>query len=229
MATMPMPMPIPNRDDFQLSLLDRPIAIDADWLFTAAAGLILLCIMVGLSASAGCQVQPADQPESVYIPSPYDQPNQPDRYPDRPHEPPAFYPSPAQFRLHELQTAERRRHRLHPQSLDMELCRKASQWAAHMASTNSLRHSSLQVHENIGCGQRSPEEMIGDWMNSSGHRANLLSRFDLVGFGHATAANGRQYWCSMHGPSGGWEAESRRRGTFRRLVPNKPTPIVRGG
>lgn len=39
--------------------------------------------------------------------------------------------------------------------------------------------------ENIARGQESPEEVMADWMASSGHRSNILSaNFDTIGVGH---------------------------------------------
>lgn len=39
--------------------------------------------------------------------------------------------------------------------------------------------------ENIAQGQRTPEEVTRSWMNSSGHRANILNRnFDAIGVGY---------------------------------------------
>ena len=32
------------------------------------------------------------------------------------------------------------------------------------------------IGENIACGQRSPTEVVRGWMNSPGHRANILKR-----------------------------------------------------
>jgi uncharacterized protein YkwD len=40
------------------------------------------------------------------------------------------------------------------------------------------------VAENIACGQRSPEEVVTAWLNSSGHRANIMnSAYDYIGVG----------------------------------------------
>lgn len=39
--------------------------------------------------------------------------------------------------------------------------------------------------ENIGKGQRSAEEVVRDWMNSPGHKANILNpRYNLIGVGY---------------------------------------------
>jgi uncharacterized YkwD family protein len=46
--------------------------------------------------------------------------------------------------------------------------------------------------ENIAKGQRSPEEVVNAWMNSEGHRKNILSsNFTHIGVGHVADGN---YW-----------------------------------
>ncbi len=52
--------------------------------------------------------------------------------------------------------------------------------------------------ENIAYGQRSPEEVMEGWMNSSGHRANILNaNFTSIGVGYYQAANSVKYWSQM--------------------------------
>jgi uncharacterized protein YkwD len=52
--------------------------------------------------------------------------------------------------------------------------------------------------ENIAYGQRTAQEVVTDWMNSSGHRANILSTaFTVVGVGAAKKSNGTMYWTQM--------------------------------
>lgn len=49
--------------------------------------------------------------------------------------------------------------------------------------------------ENIARGQATPQKVVDAWMNSSGHRANILnSSFTHIGVGYAE--NGR-YWTQM--------------------------------
>lgn len=49
--------------------------------------------------------------------------------------------------------------------------------------------------ENIAMGQRSSQEVVNSWMNSSGHRANILnSSFTHIGVGYAENGN---YWTQM--------------------------------
>ena len=51
--------------------------------------------------------------------------------------------------------------------------------------------------ENIAMGQRTPEIVMNDWMNSSGHRANILSEnFDCIGVGY-TMVDGHPYWVQL--------------------------------
>lgn len=52
--------------------------------------------------------------------------------------------------------------------------------------------------ENIAYGQRSPQEVMNAWMNSPGHRANILSpSYNQIGVGVAKASNGTYYWTQM--------------------------------
>lgn len=49
--------------------------------------------------------------------------------------------------------------------------------------------------ENIAMGQRTPEEVVNAWMNSEGHRANILnSSFTQIGMGYVAEGN---YWTQM--------------------------------
>lgn len=52
--------------------------------------------------------------------------------------------------------------------------------------------------ENIAMGQRTPEEVMNSWMNSPGHKANILgANFSQIGVGLAKDSNGRTYWTQM--------------------------------
>ena len=55
------------------------------------------------------------------------------------------------------------------------------------------------VGENIAAGQRTVTEVMDAWMNSPGHRANILNEgFDSVGIGYVSQG-GKQYWVQMFG------------------------------
>ena len=49
--------------------------------------------------------------------------------------------------------------------------------------------------ENIAAGQTSVDSVFNAWMNSTGHRANILrSSFSAAGVGHCKSSTGRNYW-----------------------------------
>ena len=49
--------------------------------------------------------------------------------------------------------------------------------------------------ENIARGQATPQAVVNAWMNSSGHRANILnSSFTHIGVGYVSSGN---YWTQM--------------------------------
>ena len=51
--------------------------------------------------------------------------------------------------------------------------------------------------ENIAYGQTSPQAVMNAWMNSSGHRANILSnKYTTIGVGY-TMIGGVPYWTQM--------------------------------
>lgn len=52
--------------------------------------------------------------------------------------------------------------------------------------------------ENIAMGQKSPTEVMNSWMNSDGHRKNILNPdYTELGVGIAKASNGQLYWTQM--------------------------------
>lgn len=65
-----------------------------------------------------------------------------------------------------------------------------------MMESFGLRFSA--AGENIAYGQRTPAEVMRDWMNSPGHRSNILSRnYTEIGVGLAKNKNGVCYWTQM--------------------------------
>ncbi|MCL7429591.1 CAP domain-containing protein [Streptomyces sp. YS415] len=65
------------------------------------------------------------------------------------------------------------------------------------AAAGSRRRS---IGENIACGQRSPAEVVRGWMNSPGHRANILKRdFTHIGVGFAGGGEAGTYWTQLFG------------------------------
>jgi uncharacterized protein YkwD len=54
--------------------------------------------------------------------------------------------------------------------------------------------------ENIAAGQRTPEDVVRAWMNSAGHRANILNcGLRQIGVGYATGGRFGTYWTQDFG------------------------------
>lgn len=52
--------------------------------------------------------------------------------------------------------------------------------------------------ENIAYGQRTPQEVMTTWMNSPGHRSNILNAtYNQIGVGVAKTSSGTFYWTQM--------------------------------
>lgn len=86
---------------------------------------------------------------------------------------------------------------------DETLSEFAQKWAEHMAKT-SMYHQSLSpllsqgwraAAENIAMGQDDVDEVIRAWMNSRGHKNNILGNYTHIGIGVAKSKNGRLFWC----------------------------------
>lgn len=48
--------------------------------------------------------------------------------------------------------------------------------------------------ENVGAGQPTPQDIFDGWMNSAGHRQNMLGDYDYIGVAVVTGGNGVNYW-----------------------------------
>ena len=52
--------------------------------------------------------------------------------------------------------------------------------------------------ENIAMGQRTPSQVMNSWMNSEGHRKNILNaKFTNIGVGVYKDSKGKNYWTQM--------------------------------
>ena len=57
--------------------------------------------------------------------------------------------------------------------------------------------------ENVAMGYSNVSSVMNGWMNSSGHRANILSsNFEHIGLGLAYSANGSPYWTQVFARGG---------------------------
>ncbi|MFD7704679.1 CAP domain-containing protein [Streptomyces caelestis] len=117
----------------------------------------------------------------------------------------------------DLTNRERARAGLPPLSHDPRLTAAAQAHSADMAARDFHSHtapdggrpwdraaaagSALRtVGENIACGQRSAAEVVRGWMNSPGHRANILEAgFTRIGVGFAGGGRAGTYWTQLFG------------------------------
>jgi uncharacterized protein YkwD len=95
-----------------------------------------------------------------------------------------------------------------PLKSDPVLQERAQKWAELMARRHSLTHSRLQLDgtpyssmgENIAMGYPTIDSVMDGWMESPGHKRNILSkRYTHAGFGYAKAKDGSPYWCAQFG------------------------------
>ncbi|MBO1578199.1 CAP domain-containing protein [Bacillus sp. XF8] len=112
-------------------------------------------------------------------------------------------------RVVELTNAERTKQGLPALKVDAELSKVARAKSEDMQKNNYFDHNSptygspfdmmkkfgisyKSAGENIAQGQRTPEEVVQAWMNSAGHRANILNNgYTHIGVGHVENGN---YW-----------------------------------
>ncbi len=118
-------------------------------------------------------------------------------------------------RVIQLCNAQRARYGVSALSQDnklMQLCKMKSQ---DMAYRNYFSHNSpvygsafnmmktygvrfVAAAENIAEGQKTPDAVVTSWMNSAGHRANILNKlYKQIGVGIATDRYGRLVWTQM--------------------------------
>lgn len=65
-----------------------------------------------------------------------------------------------------------------------------------MMSKFGIKYSS--AGENIAAGQKTPQEVMNSWMNSSGHRANILNKdYEQLGVGYVEGGSYGTYWVQM--------------------------------
>lgn len=92
--------------------------------------------------------------------------------------------------------AQRKQYGLPALSVDTHLMSSARRHCGWMARSGSLTHTTAQVAENIAMGQTSSAHAVQDWMNSPGHRANMLNgSYRRVGAAAYTSPGGQVFWC----------------------------------
>jgi uncharacterized protein YkwD len=100
-------------------------------------------------------------------------------------------------------------------SLEKRLIEAAQKHADWMSSTQKMSHTGIQGSshldrisregyksfgsgENIAMGYNDENAVMNGWMNSSGHRANILNKgWREAGFGETTDGSNRRWWCAV--------------------------------
>lgn len=122
--------------------------------------------------------------------------------------------------------AARRENGLKPVGFDKSLAEAARKYAQELAEWGQLAHQGPKgtrladrldgegygfrlAAENLASGLIGPKETVGLWMNSPGHRKNLLQpELREAGVGMFRAADGQTYWTLVLGRRMGDKAEA---------------------
>jgi uncharacterized protein YkwD len=113
----------------------------------------------------------------------------------------------------------RRRNKLEPLKLSLKLCESAEIHARDMASQERMTHTgsdgsnpiqrarrvgygSSLIGENIAVSQWTVEQVMAEWMESRGHRRNILGKYTEMGAARIEDELGNYFWCvNFGGPS----------------------------
>jgi uncharacterized protein YkwD len=187
---------------------------------TKATSILAVILAAILGALGGKQLPsgppsvppPATRPQPPPVPTPIPVPTPPPKV-DPPAGPSIDGLSAALLGCH---NEARIKAKLPPLTIDPQLTRAAQAHAVAMAKAQVMSHGNLgdgdfpdrifaagypprsAVAENIAWGQPDAETAFADWMDSAGHRANILGPYTQCGFGTAMVA-GRIYWCADFG------------------------------
>ena len=115
----------------------------------------------------------------------------------------------------DLVNAERTKRGISALTLDSNVSSVATKKSQDMVNKNYFDHTSptygspfdmmkqfgisyRTAGENIAKGQKTPQEVVTAWMNSEGHRKNILNpNFTNLGVGIAKDSKGTTYWTQM--------------------------------
>jgi uncharacterized protein YkwD len=114
-------------------------------------------------------------------------------------------PQPEAFKLHPIEqmvidatNAQRAQYGLAPLAADRDLIKSARAHAIWMTQYNTMQHTSQPVAENIAMGQPDCASVMVSWMNSSGHRANILNpSYRRMGAAAYQMPGGTVFWCQQ--------------------------------
>ena len=156
--------------------------------------LLTLCAGIAMMAAPQTANTTANQPAST--------PTAQQHTANKPvAKPVSFSYFPLEVEVVKQTNAERARHGLPPLELSPKLVQTSRNHTWWMTRNNNLQHGNYPVAENIAMGQNSSGEVVRAWMNSSGHRANILNRrHRRIGVAAYTTRGGTIYWTQQFTP-----------------------------
>ncbi len=162
---------------------------------------LLVCVLV-VVAAVGCRVsgRPLDEPKKA----------------DPPKEKAEFKLTADEQAVLDGTNAERKKAKLDPLTADPKLTEAARAHAANMAKQEKLDHTLddqtvadrvkaagytfRRVGETIAWNQPTPKDAVAGWMDSAGHKANLLhAEYTHIGVAVAKNTKGEPYWVQVFG------------------------------
>lgn len=159
-----------------------------------------------------------ETPNKPGIPEIPNKPNTPDEMPETPSKPETPDETPDAGNTYAQQVValvniERRKEGLSPLTIDEKLTAAADIRSGEIQTTFShtrpngssfstaLKEAGAvykRSGENIAWGQKTPEEVVKAWMNSAGHRANIMNKnYSRIGVSHVKNAAGTSYWVQL--------------------------------
>jgi uncharacterized protein YkwD len=80
------------------------------------------------------------------------------------------------------------------------LSHTGSDGSSHGDRARRYGYNSSYVGENIAYGYQSAQAVFSGWMNSDGHKKNILNgRYRYCGIGYVVSGNGTPFWCQVFG------------------------------
>lgn len=115
-----------------------------------------------------------------------------------------------------LHNEERAKEKLNSLEVSPKLTKAAQRHADDMAKRKQMGHKGSdgsspfdrikatgyryrRAGENVAFGRFSTERLMKGWMDSPGHRKNILGSYSQIGVACAIAEDGTSYWCATFG------------------------------
>lgn len=156
--------------------------------------------------------KPENKPNKPEI-KPENKPNKPEQKPENKPGDSVQSEHAYVLRVAELVNAERAKAGLKPLKLEKKITQAAQVRAVEIEKSFShtrpdgtnfataLKEAGVTYRgsgENIAWGQKTPEQVMEGWMNSPGHRANILNaNYTSIGVGYHQNAAGINYWSQL--------------------------------